>query len=85
MKLKNFFKNLNKNFVNISFKDMDEVIKEIIFQEISTKKYSFSDSKTVSLTSWSIITGILLKGLILINSGLNCSPLEISILVNLYS
>ena len=28
---------------------MDEVIKEIIFQEISTKKYSFSDSKTVSL------------------------------------
>ena len=37
------------SFVNISFKDMDEVIKEIIFQEISTKKYSFSDSKTVSL------------------------------------
>ena len=37
------------SFVNISFKEMDEVIKEIIFQEISTKKYSFSDSKTVSL------------------------------------
>jgi two-component system response regulator FlrC len=37
------------SFVNISFKQMDEVIKEIIFQEISTKKYSFSDSKTVSL------------------------------------
>ena len=37
------------SFVNIRFKDMDEVIKEIIFQEISTKKYSFSDSKTVSL------------------------------------
>ena len=25
------------SFVNISFKEMDEVIKEIIFQEISTK------------------------------------------------
>lgn len=37
------------SFVNISFKEMDEVIKEIIFQEISIKKYSFSDSKTVSL------------------------------------
>ena len=37
------------SFVNISFKEMDEVIKEIIFQEISTKKYSFSDSKTISL------------------------------------
>ena len=37
------------SFVNISFKEMDEVIKEIIFQEISTKKYSFSDPKTVSL------------------------------------
>jgi len=37
------------SFINISFKEMDEVIKEIIFQEISTKKYSFSDSKTVSL------------------------------------
>jgi len=37
------------SFVNISFKQMDEVIKEIIFQEISTKKYSFSDPKTVSL------------------------------------
>ena len=37
------------SFVNIGFKEMDEVIKEIIFQEISTKKYSFSDSKTVSL------------------------------------
>ena len=37
------------SFVNISFKEMDEVIKEIIFQEISTKKYSFADSKTVSL------------------------------------
>ena len=37
------------SFVNINFKEMDEVIKEIIFQEISTKKYSFSDSKTVSL------------------------------------
>ncbi len=37
------------SFVNISFKEIDEVIKEIIFQEISTKKYSFSDSKTVSL------------------------------------
>ena len=37
------------SFVNISFKEMDEVIKEIIYQEISTKKYSFSDSKTISL------------------------------------
>ena len=37
------------SFVNIGFKEMDEVIKEIIFQEISIKKYSFSDSKTVSL------------------------------------
>jgi len=37
------------SFVNIRFKEMDEVIKEIIFQEISSKKYSFSDSKTVSL------------------------------------
>ena len=37
------------SFVNIGFKEMDEVIKEIIFQEISTKKYSFSDSKTISL------------------------------------
>ena len=37
------------SLVNISFKEIDEVIKEIIFQEISTKKYSFSDSKTVSL------------------------------------
>ena len=37
------------SFVNINFKEMDEVIKEIIFQEISTKKYSFSDSKTISL------------------------------------
>ena len=37
------------SFVNISFKEMDEVIKEIIYQEISAKKYSFSDSKTISL------------------------------------
>ena len=37
------------SFVNINFKEMDEVIKEIIFQEISTKKYSFSASKTISL------------------------------------
>ena len=42
-------RDMGGSFVNIGFKEMDEVIKEIIFQEISTKKYSFSDSKTVSL------------------------------------
>ena len=37
------------SFVTVNFGEMDQVIKEIIFQEISLKKYSFSDPKTVSL------------------------------------
>ena len=35
----------------LSFKNIDEVIKEIIFQIISTEKYSFSDKKTICLVN----------------------------------
>ena len=34
-------------YIQISYKIMDEVIKEIIFQIISKEKYSFSDKKTL--------------------------------------
>ena len=37
-------------YVKISYKLMDEVIKEIIFQIISKEKYSFSDAKTLSFS-----------------------------------
>ncbi len=36
-------------YINLSFKEFDEVIRETIFQIISEEKYSFSDSKTLSL------------------------------------
>ena len=36
------------------------------------------DSKILILFSWSVITGILLNGLIDLNLGSNCLPLEIS-------
>ena len=39
------------------------------------------DSKILSLLPWSIITGILLNGLIFLNSLLNCSSLFIFIFV----
>ena len=36
-------------YLTISYKDFDEVIAEIIYQTISSEKYSFSDPKTHSL------------------------------------
>ncbi len=42
-------KEMGGAYVKISYKLMDEVIKEIIFQIISKEKYSFSDAKTLSL------------------------------------
>ena len=42
-------KEMGGAYINISFKSFDEVIKEIIFQMISKEKYSFSDTKTISL------------------------------------
>ena len=46
--------NMNKNdlggaYVIISYKDLNDVILEIIYQTISSDKYSFSDPKTYSL------------------------------------
>ena len=37
------------SFVCINYSEFDDVIKEIVFQQISKQKYSFSDSKTISL------------------------------------
>ncbi len=37
------------SYVTINFKELDAIIKEIVFQQISVQKYSFSDSKTISL------------------------------------
>ncbi len=37
------------SFIYINYSDFDDVIKEIIFQQISKQKYSFSDTKTISL------------------------------------
>ena len=42
-------KEMGGAYIEISYKVMDEVIKEIIFQTISKEKYSFSDKKTLSL------------------------------------
>ena len=42
-------KEMGGAYIQISYKIMDEVIKEIIFQIISKEKYSFSDKKTLSL------------------------------------
>ena len=42
-------KEMGGAYILISYKIMDEVIKEIIFQIISKEKYSFSDKKTLSL------------------------------------
>ncbi len=42
-------KEMGGTYINLSFSEIDEVIKEIIFQIISEEKYSFSDSKTLSL------------------------------------
>merc|ERR1711988_1506471 len=42
-------KEMGGAYVQISFKLLDEVIKEIIFQIISKEKYSFSDKKTLAL------------------------------------
>ena len=37
------------SYVTINFKELDAIIKEIVFQQISVQKYSFSDPKTISL------------------------------------
>ena len=42
-------KEMGGAYIQISYKILDEVIKEIIFQIISKEKYSFSDKKTLSL------------------------------------
>ena len=42
-------KEMGGAYIQISYKIMDEVIKEIVFQIISKEKYSFSDKKTLSL------------------------------------
>ena len=42
-------KEMGGAYIQISYKIMDEIIKEIIFQIISKEKYSFSDKKTLSL------------------------------------
>ena len=42
-------KEMGGAYIQISYKLLDEVIKEIIFQIISKEKYSFSDKKTLSL------------------------------------
>ena len=45
----NLEKEMGGAYVNLSYCDLDEVIKEIIYQMISEEKYSFSDAKTISL------------------------------------
>ena len=45
----NLKKEMGGAYVQIAYKIMDEVIKEIIFQIISKEKYCFSDKKTLSL------------------------------------
>ena len=37
------------SFVKINYSKLDDVVKEIIFQQIASQKYSFSDPKTISL------------------------------------
>ena len=44
-------KEMGGAYIKLSFKNFDEVIKEIIFQIISTEKYSFSDKKTICLVN----------------------------------
>ena len=44
-------KDMGGAYIKLSFKIIDEVIKEIIFQTISTEKYSFSDKKTICLVN----------------------------------
>ena len=44
-------KEMGGAYIKLSFKNLDEVIKEIIFQIISTEKYSFSDKKTICLVN----------------------------------
>ncbi len=45
----NIEKDMGGAYIKVSYKELDEVIKEIIFQMISTEKYSFSDRKTICL------------------------------------